>query len=58
MYADRLRVRHPGDSKFALGPHMDGGSVERWEDEAYRSVYAKILEGKWEEYDAYEIGES
>lgn len=29
-YADRLRIRHPGDSKFALGPHIDGGGVERW----------------------------
>ncbi|BEI82153.1 hypothetical protein CcaverHIS002_0300210 [Cutaneotrichosporon cavernicola] len=54
-YADRLRVRHPGDSKFALGPHMDGGSVERWEDPAYRAVYARILEGRWENYDAYEL---
>jgi hypothetical protein len=31
-YYDRLRVRQPGDSKFALGPHIDGGSLERWED--------------------------
>lgn len=54
-YADRLRVRHPGDAKFALGPHMDGGSVERWEDPAYRAVYERILEGRWEEYDAYEL---
>ncbi len=54
-YADRLRVRHPGDAKFALGPHMDGGSVERWEDPAYRAVYQSILEGRWESYDAYEL---
>jgi hypothetical protein len=54
-YADRLRVRHPGDAKFALGPHMDGGSVERWEDPAYRAVYQRILEGRWESYDAYEL---
>lgn len=56
-YADRLRVRHPGDAKFALGPHMDGGSVERWEDPTYRSVYADILKGNWESYDAYQMGE-
>jgi len=31
-YYDRLRIRKPGDSKFALGPHIDGGSLERWED--------------------------
>lgn len=56
MYADRLRIRHPGDSRFALGPHMDGGSVERWEDPEYRAVYAKILSGQWEDYSAWEIG--
>jgi hypothetical protein len=26
-YADRLRIRQPGDSGFALGPHVDGGKV-------------------------------
>lgn len=31
-YYDRLRIRHPGDAVFALGPHIDGGSLERWED--------------------------
>ena len=29
-YADRLRIRQPGDAGFALGPHVDGGSCERW----------------------------
>ncbi|KAL1413606.1 hypothetical protein Q8F55_001381 [Vanrija albida] len=52
-YADRLRIRHPGDSRFALGPHMDGGSIERWEDATYRSVYADILAGRWEAFDAF-----
>jgi len=31
-YYDRLRIRFPGDSVFALGEHIDGGSLERWED--------------------------
>jgi hypothetical protein len=55
-YADRLRIRRPGDAGFALGPHIDGGSVERWEPEGYGlgSVYNKIFEGKWEEYDPWE----
>ncbi|EAU33080.1 conserved hypothetical protein [Aspergillus terreus NIH2624] len=48
-YADRLRIRQPGDAKFTLGPHIDGGSLERWEDPEYSRVYSKILEGKWEE---------
>ncbi len=44
IYRDRLRIRNPGDAKFALGPHVDGGSIERWEDPNYRAVYSKILE--------------
>jgi len=53
-YADRLRIRQPGDAKFALGPHTDGGSLERWEDPTYSRVYQKILDGCWEEYDPYD----
>ncbi len=30
-YADRARIRLPGDTSFALGPHADGGSIELWE---------------------------
>lgn len=53
-YADRLRIRQPGDAKFALGPHTDGGSLERWEDPTYSKVYQKILDGQWESYDPYD----
>ena len=53
-YADRFRIRRPGDAKFALGPHTDGGSVERWEDPEYSQVYSKILEGRWEDYDPFD----
>jgi hypothetical protein len=53
-YADRFRIRNPGDGKFALGPHTDGGSLERWEDPEYRRCYSKILEGRWEEYDPFD----
>ena len=37
---------------------MDGGSVERWEDPGYRSVYERILQGDWEGYDAWQMGET
>lgn len=49
-YADRLRIRRPGDASFALGPHMDGGSVERWEREGYGDdVYGtSIFRGRWQ----------
>ncbi|EXJ86542.1 hypothetical protein A1O3_03495 [Capronia epimyces CBS 606.96] len=53
-YADRFRIRQPGDAKFALGPHTDGGSVERWEDPEYSRVYQAMWEGRWEEYDPFD----
>ncbi|KAK5445273.1 hypothetical protein LTS15_010054 [Exophiala xenobiotica] len=53
-YADRFRIRSPRDGKFALGPHSDGGSLERWEDPEYRQCYSKILQGAWEEYDPFD----
>ncbi|KAL8733008.1 MAG: hypothetical protein Q9166_002406 [cf. Caloplaca sp. 2 TL-2023] len=56
-YADRLRIRQPGDFSFALGPHVDGGSCERWEPSGYGlgGVYNQILEGRWEEYNPWEM---
>ncbi|KAL8692497.1 MAG: hypothetical protein Q9218_002500 [Villophora microphyllina] len=55
-YADRLRIRQPGDAKFALGPHIDGGSCERWEEDGYGrgGVYGAIMAGNWENYDPWE----
>jgi hypothetical protein len=55
-YADRVRIRKPGDKSFALGPHIDGGGVERWEENGYGRgrVYDKILSGHWEEYDPWD----
>ena len=56
-YADRLRIRQPGDAHFALGPHQDGGSVERWEKEGYGAgggVYNDVFSGEWERYDPFE----
>ncbi|KAI0097482.1 DUF1479 domain protein [Nemania sp. FL0031] len=57
-YADRLRIRQPGDATFALGPHVDGGSVERWEKNGYGlgGVYDKVFEGSWEEHDPWDAG--
>ena len=56
IYADRLRMRLPGDARFALGPHVDGGSCERWEPEGYGKgkVYDSIFKGEWESYDPWE----
>ncbi|KAI7856150.1 DUF1479 domain protein [Circinella umbellata] len=55
VYCDRLRIRQPGDGKFNLAGHIDGGSLERWEDPEYRRCYTKILQGKWEEYDPFDV---
>ncbi|KAK4057803.1 hypothetical protein OIO90_001022 [Microbotryomycetes sp. JL221] len=57
-YADRLRIRHPGDSKFALGPHIDGGGVERWEDPEFRGLWTNILSGgqRWRQHDPWSFG--
>jgi hypothetical protein len=48
MYVDCLRIRQPGDTQFALGPHVDGSGIERWENPEYRSCYTPIFEGHWE----------
>lgn len=63
-YCDRLRIRRGGDKAFALGPHIDGGGVERWEDPAFRSVWNSILQpneqGKiaWKSHDSWSLGEN
>ncbi|CAH0035518.1 unnamed protein product [Clonostachys rhizophaga] len=54
-YCDRLRMRMPGDKSFNLGPHLDGGSLERWEDREYRKCYTEILEGHWEDHNAFNV---
>lgn len=56
VYADRLRIRQPGDAGFALGPHVDSGSCERWEENGYGrgGVYSEIFRGNWEGYDPWE----
>ncbi|KAK7432244.1 hypothetical protein QQZ08_001189 [Neonectria magnoliae] len=55
-YADRLRIRQPGDAAFALGPHVDGGSVERWERAGYGrgAVYDAVFAGRWPDYDPWD----
>jgi hypothetical protein len=54
MYVNRLRIRQPVDAQFALGPHVDGDGIERWEDPEYRSCYTSIFQGRWEENDFFD----
>ncbi|KAI8078763.1 uncharacterized protein BX664DRAFT_303559 [Halteromyces radiatus] len=54
-YCDRLRIRVPGDENFALAEHVDGGSLERWEDPEYRKCYEEIFKGHWENFDPFDV---
>jgi len=53
VYSDRFRIRYPEDGEGTLPPHLDSSATERWEDPSYRSCYAKIFEGNWEEFDPW-----
>ncbi len=53
-YADRVRRRQPGDKTLGLSPHMDAGTVERWIDPGYQSVYSQVFAGNWKGYDPFD----
>lgn len=54
-YADRFRIRKPATNWGFHPPHVDGGSIERWEDPGFRSIYRDILAGNWDKHDAFDI---
>ncbi|KAI0976676.1 hypothetical protein F4678DRAFT_468857 [Xylaria arbuscula] len=56
VYADRLRVRTPGDISLGSGAHVDNGSVERWEPDGYGAsgTYSPVFSGRWEDYDPWD----
>ncbi|KAG6904910.1 hypothetical protein DXG01_006269 [Tephrocybe rancida] len=54
-YADRFRIRHPGSSWDLHPPHVDGGTIERWEDPAFRQCFSSILSGNWRSHDPYDL---
>lgn len=53
-YFDRLRIRDPGPSAFALDCHIDSGSLERWEDEGFRRCFGAVWEGRWRDVDVWD----
>ncbi|KAH9987943.1 hypothetical protein BJV74DRAFT_840599 [Russula compacta] len=53
-YFDRFRIRLPGDRSFTLAPHIDGGSLERWEDPGFRACFKAILSGDWRRHDPFD----
>ncbi|KAJ7798268.1 hypothetical protein B0H14DRAFT_2907139, partial [Mycena olivaceomarginata] len=54
-YADRFRICHPGSPWHRHPPHIDGGGIERWEDEKFRACFADIILGQWTKHDPYAL---
>ncbi|KAL1745584.1 hypothetical protein HDZ31DRAFT_62993 [Schizophyllum fasciatum] len=54
-YADRFRIRHPGGSWTRFPPHVDGGAIERWQDEKFRACFGDVLSGDWRKHDPYDL---
>ncbi len=52
-YADRVRMRQPGDTSLGLSPHVDGGSIERWLGKNYQNVYRPLFQGNWKDYNPF-----
>ncbi|TFK34927.1 DUF1479-domain-containing protein [Crucibulum laeve] len=55
LYSDRIRIRSPGYEVKMLPAHVDGATIERWEDPKCRSIFEDIFAGRWHEHDPYEI---
>lgn len=53
-YADRVRRREPGDRTLTLGPHIDGGAVERWLAPGFQRLYAPVLAGDWQAFNPFD----
>lgn len=50
-----MRIRPPGVAFRGLGPHIDAGSLSRWADPTYQSVYAAVFSGHPELLDNYDL---
>jgi len=51
-YNDRLRFRKP-NTNVKLGPHWDGGSLQRWANSDYKETYRDVFDGDWESFDPF-----
>ena len=53
-YADRVRIREPGDRLNGLKPHVDNSSMEAWfSSETIARMYGSLLNGQWQYFDAF-----
>jgi len=54
-YADRVRIREPGDQLNGLSPHVDNCSMEAWfSTETIARTYGTLLNGQWQNFDAFD----
>ncbi len=57
IYADRLRIRKPGDRVRGLPPHVDSCTLESWYSaDSIWHTYKSLLNGQWQQYDAFDAG--
>ncbi|CAA7267546.1 unnamed protein product [Cyclocybe aegerita] len=54
-YADRFRIRKPGITWNLHPPHIDGGTIERWEDSHFRRCFDDLFTGNWKAHDPFEL---
>ncbi|KAF9478840.1 DUF1479-domain-containing protein [Pholiota conissans] len=54
-YADRFRIRKPGVGWNFHPPHIDGGTIERWEDPYFRRCFEDMFTGNWRKHDPFEL---
>lgn len=56
-YADRMALKGLEGPESSPWATVDGGSVERWEPDGYgrAGTYKDIFEGRWEDYDPWEV---
>ncbi|KAL5532885.1 hypothetical protein ACEPAF_4659 [Sanghuangporus sanghuang] len=52
---EKVWIRHPGVQRAAHPPHIDGATIERWEDRSLRDTFGDILRGEWRKHDPYNI---
>lgn len=53
-YADRVRIRQPGDQTHGIVPHVDSCSLEAWlTSDSIGRNYKQLLNGDWNRFDPF-----
>ncbi len=54
-YADRVRIREPGDQVHGLAPHVDNCSMESWfSGDTIATTYGELLGDDWQSFNAFD----